>query len=205
MKYLTTFLLLLGTISLDAQEYRLVLDTSTIPELYHTTHVWLQQKIGDDYETVRGRYNLYTKDATLQGSMLSYTDEDLSRTKGDFHFIAEVKGQKIPLLLKAPVLSDIRFNFYTDSVKPILNFYVNVEGIFSNGKVLPLTEQQVSISCDIGTMQGMEWIAPKGRTFDNVTFTAISRTNAAIKKRATVFCKKLPDPRDAEGYEEVRH
>lgn len=202
MKHLTALLFILVNTTIYAQDYRLVLDPSTVPELYHTTQIWLQQKTGNSYETVRSRYSVRTEDATLRGTVLSYTNEDLSRTKGNLHFIAEIRGEKIPVLLKVPVLTDIRFNLYTDSIKPILNFYINVEGIFSSGKILPLTEEQISITSDIGTMNGMEWIAPVRRSFEHVTFTAIDRANSAIKKSITVFRKKLPDPRDAENYEE---
>jgi hypothetical protein len=107
-------------------------------------------------------------------------------------------------VLQLPYLTDLRFNLYADSIKPILNFYVNVEGVFSSGKIFPLTESQVALTANEGSMNGMEWVVPRERQFDHVVFTATSTVNPSITKSVTVYLKRYKDPRDAEGYQERR-
>jgi len=204
MRYLAAFLFICCSFGVTAQEYRLVYDSSDIPELYNTMRLALQENTGRTYKNVASGYRLYTSDGMLDGNILTYNDEDLRRTGGRFQLIAEIKGQKIALPLRVPILKDIRFNLYTDSIKPILNFYVNVEGSFTSGKVLPLTDAQVFITSDKGTINGMEWIAPTDKSFDRVTFTAASIADPTVARSVTVYRKKAMDPRDAEGYEEKR-
>jgi hypothetical protein len=188
--------------SAQAQEYRLSLDNFSVPELYHTSTIFLEKKEGDSYKLIKRGYRLTTNDGRLKGNELSYDPAVAAATGGVINFMAIVDGKEIPLSLKVPVLQDIRFNLYTDSIKPILNYYVNVEGVYSSGKIYPLTTDQVIISSDQGTMSGNEWIVPKSRTFEKVMFTATSRIDPRIKKSVTLYLKKYNDPRDAEGYED---
>jgi hypothetical protein len=58
------------------------------------------------------------------------------------------------------------------------------------------------MTSDEGTMKGMEWILPKERNFEKVTFTATSRVNPSLRCTVTLYLNKYKDPRDAEGYEE---
>lgn len=93
-------------------------------------------------------------------------------------------------------LKRIYFNLYTDSIKTILNYYVNVEGEYANGQVLPMDAGTITIIADRGTMQGMEWIAPKVIDFEKVTFHAVAKDDARINDRVTVWLKREKDPRD---------
>lgn len=93
----------------------------------------------------------------------------------------------------------IYFNLYTDSIKPVLNFYVNVEGEYSDGRILPMDTGTVKIAADSGEMAGMEWLVKAGMPrYEKVTFTVTARENPALQDRVTVWMKKSPDPADAE-------
>ncbi len=96
----------------------------------------------------------------------------------------------------------IYFNLYTDSIKPILNYYVNVEGQTTDGRYLPLDDRQIALTADWGEIRGNEWVIPKAMLHDSVTFTAVLRSNPAMREQITVWIKKWKDPRDAPGYEE---
>ena len=104
--------------------------------------------------------------------------------------------------LRKPVLEALYFNLYTDSIKPVLNFYVNVEGRYSDGSYLPLDTASIILSCDAGRMQGSEWVPPRIITFEKVTFTAVARHNPALRDEVTIYIRKARDPRDAPDYEE---
>ena len=201
MKRCMAFLFFLFPVLAGAQQYRLSYDPSAIPELYHHAYIFLEEKEGNTYKEVSERYRIHAQQGEWHGKELYYTTNDLLHSDGLFHFIIEMGGEKFPLSLDMPVLNDLRFNLYTDSIKPILNFYVNVEGIFSSGRVLPLTEEQVTVTSDVGAMKGMEWIAPKEKNFDKVTFAAVSKQKPEITKAIIVYRKRGLDPRDAKGYE----
>src|SRR4051812_13754908 len=67
-------------------------------------------------------------------------------------------------------LKRVYFNLYTDSIKTVLNYYVNVEGEYRDGSYLPLDTNTVVITADNGSMVGNEWRAPKEIRFEKVTF-----------------------------------
>lgn len=107
---------------------------------------------------------------------------------------AEVRG--------GPRLRRIYFNPYTDSIKTVLNYYVNVEGEFSDGSYLPLDTADIFLRCDRGTLAGNEWIIPKRIDFDKVTFIAEARTNPQLQDTVTIWIQKWKDPRDAPDYKD---
>ncbi|RYD52014.1 MAG: hypothetical protein EOP52_07465 [Sphingobacteriales bacterium] len=96
----------------------------------------------------------------------------------------------------------IYFNLYTDSIKPILNYYVNVEGQTVDGRYMPLDDRQILLTADWGELRGNEWVIPKTMLHDSVTFTAVLRSNPVLREQITVWVKKWKDPRDEPGYEE---
>ena len=94
-------------------------------------------------------------------------------------------------------LKRIYFNLYTDSLKPVLNYYVNVEGEFANGRFLPLDTNDVTLTCDHGTLAGMEWVIPKTPVdYPCITFRVISKTNPALRDSVTIFIQRRKDPED---------
>ncbi len=93
-------------------------------------------------------------------------------------------------------LEKIRFNLYADSIKPILNYYVNVEGVYAGGRILPLDGNDVTITADHGTMAGNEWVAPKHIDFDRVTFRVTAKGKPELQETVTVYIQKYKDPRD---------
>ena len=113
-----------------------------------------------------------------------------------------IDGRDLPVKLALPVLEEVVINAYTDSIKPILNYYLNVEGKWSNGKVYPLDTRYVTVTVDNGTMKGLEWVAPKERNFEKVNFTVTSRFDPADVKTATLYLKKFKDPRDDINYQD---
>lgn len=96
----------------------------------------------------------------------------------------------------------IYFNLYTDSIKTVVNYYVNVEGIFKGGRVLPLDANTITITADKGRMEGNEWIAPKQIDFDRVTFMAVAKENSSQRATITVYLQKWKDPRDDMSHDD---
>lgn len=101
-----------------------------------------------------------------------------------------------------PRLRRIYFNPYTDSIKTVLNYYVNVEGEFSDGSYLPLDTADIFLRCDNGTLAGNEWLIPKKIDFENVTFIAEARANPRLRDTITIWIQRWKDPRDAADYKD---
>jgi hypothetical protein len=101
-----------------------------------------------------------------------------------------------------PRLRRIYFNPYTDSIKTVLNYYVNVEGEFTDGSYLPLDTTDIFLRCDHGTLAGNEWIIPKKIDFQKVTFIAEARADSRLRDTVTLWIQKWKDPRDAQDYKD---
>lgn len=101
-----------------------------------------------------------------------------------------------------PRLVRIYFNPYADSIKTVLNYYVNVEGEYSDGSFLPLDSSEMILTCDQGRLAGNEWVIPKMLDFQKVTFTVMARENPRLRDTITLWLQKWKDPRDAADYKE---
>jgi hypothetical protein len=186
-----------------SQEFRLGYDGKTLPELYQRTNIFVEERKGNEFIIISPkRYRLTTTEARLNGNTLTYDRDKVYEDSGRINFMLIVDGKRVPLTLDMPVLQDIAFNMYTDSIKPILNYYVNVEGKFSNGRTFPLDTSFVVITSDQGIMKGFEWQVPKQRDFEKVTFTAHTKLPPFIQTSNTLYLKKYQDPRDALDYQD---
>lgn len=106
-----------------------------------------------------------------------------------------------PLALHAQLrpnadLKRIYFNLYTDSIKTVLHYYVNVEGEYRDGRFLPLDTNSIILTADNGTMAGNEWIAPRDIRFEKVTFYVKAKGRPELHDHITVWLKRAKDPRD---------
>ncbi|RYD57357.1 MAG: hypothetical protein EOP56_08595 [Sphingobacteriales bacterium] len=191
-----------------AQDYRISIDGFVMPELNAPVTVFAEAKSGSGYKEIpTRRYQLRCVDGRPAGSgkngySFMIDREQVYRNNGRARFELTTDGKTVSVSLSIPILGDMRFNLYTDSIKPILNYYVNVEGTFTNGQILPVDTSLITVTSDNGMMKGMEWIAPKQRSFDKVKFTATSKYNPSLSMSATMYIKKFDDPRDAPGYED---
>jgi hypothetical protein len=204
MKSLVFFVLaILCCQSLYSQEYRLVYDEQSLPELYNRIYLFAEVKDGGSYRKLsNNKYRLQTTEGALDGNLYTFNRQHIYANKGIVRFNLITGNKTIPLALQLPVLEEININLYTDSIKPILNYYLNVEGKFSNGRVFPLDSSFVTVVSDAGSMNGLEWILPKERNFDKVNFTVISKFRPENRKQATVYLKKHKDPRDDPNYQD---
>jgi hypothetical protein len=184
-----------------SQSYRLVYDSLALPELYERVPLIVQQQSSGGYTNIpTRRFKLTTTDGHLDHNSFLYNRSHLYKNNGKAHFILHIDGNTIPLTVDLPVLRSIRYNLYTDSIKPVLNFYVNIEGVFTNGRLLPLDTSMVIITSNVGAMKGMEWVVPEKIGFDRVRFTAIAKHNTGLREEKTIYIKKFKDFRDTNGY-----
>jgi hypothetical protein len=91
-------------------------------------------------------------------------------------------------------VDSIAFHLYTDSLKKGVHNYINVDGLHSNGKWLPLSAKEVSFNTSVGQFEGSSLLIPANYTGENVVINASLKSNPAIFIKTTVWIKKLPDP-----------
>ena len=93
-------------------------------------------------------------------------------------------------------LKRIYFNLYTDSIKTVMHYYVNVEGEYGDGRVLPLDTTAIVLSADNGSMQGNDWVPPANIHFEKVRFRASVKGRPELHEEVTVWLKRGKDPAD---------
>lgn len=96
--------------------------------------------------------------------------------------------------LKAQKVDSIYFHLYTDSLKKGMHNYINVDGLLSNGRWMPLTAKQIQFTTDYGQFEGNELILPWQPKVDRVTVTAKLISNPSLSKTVTIWIKQLPEP-----------
>lgn len=199
--YMRLFFLLVFSLPVlaIAQTYHLSYSPDDMPELYNSISIFVDNVVDGTAKPAKG-YQLFYKANDeaffVKKGVIELNKRELYEQNGVLNFIIKKGGKEIPSSLTLPILKDIRFNLYTDSIKPVLDYYLNIEGEFTNGQIYPLDNSLIDVSSSQGEMDGMTWIKPKVIDFDSVTFTAVCRYNPAIAKDITLFIKQWQDPRD---------
>ena len=112
-------------------------------------------------------------------------------------------GILLSLFAKAQKVDSIYFNLYTDSLKKQVHNYINIDGKFSNGTWLPLTEKDILFSSSAGKFEGNSLILDSACTEKKVTIKAVLKSNPAIWKEVTIYIKTTPDNERLKTMEEV--
>ena len=92
--------------------------------------------------------------------------------------------------VQAQKIDSIYFNLYTDSLKKGSWNYINVEAKLSNGKYIPLNNQQISISTTAGKLEGnsiwLEWDFKP----EFISIEVKLKDNPIVSKRTDIWVKK---------------
>ena len=112
-------------------------------------------------------------------------------------------GILFSLFAKAQKVDSIYFNLYTDSLKKQVHNYINIDGKFSNGTWLPLTEKDILFTSSAGKFEGNSLILDSACTEKKVTIKAVLKSNPAIWKEVTIYIKTTPDNERLKTMEEV--
>ncbi|MBN8865800.1 MAG: hypothetical protein J0H92_20675 [Sphingobacteriales bacterium] len=105
-------------------------------------------------------------------------------------FIGLMPGQP----LKAQQVDSIAFHLYTDSLKKGTHNYINVDGLQSNGRWLPLTDKELEFRSSDCYFLGNNLVIPADFKGKKITITAILRNKTALHIERTIWIKILPDP-----------
>jgi hypothetical protein len=116
----------------------------------------------------------------------------------------------LPLILllacttvKAQQIDSIYANLYTDSLKKGTYNYINIDGLLSNGKYLPLDSTHILFSASAGKFVGNTLYIDKNFAAEKVTIKAVLRKNPAIYKEFTMYIKIKPDNENLKTVDEL--
>ena len=105
--------------------------------------------------------------------------------------------------VSAQTLDSIFFNLYTDSLKKGTYNYINVEGHFSDGTYLPLSNKELRFSSTGGKFSGNSLFIDSSFTDNKVTVKAVVIRNPRLAKEIDIYIKKAPDNEKLPTMEEV--
>ena len=92
--------------------------------------------------------------------------------------------------VSAQKVESIYFNLYTDSLKKGFYNYINVDGKFSDGKWLPLTEKDITLTSNGGTFKGNDLFIDSSYKGETVTVKAVLKSDPQIWKEVTIYIRK---------------
>ncbi len=153
----------------------------------------LEYSIDDTFGTLKSR------------GRFRFDREKLKEMNGTIPVNVMLNGVKTKGFIKIPYNNNFRFNFYTDKIKPVLNFWINVERIYEDGKILPMSSDEVLLSTSYGEIRGLELILPEKSTVKFVTITACLASDHEICIQETLPIMKQDDRgywEDEDEYQE---
>lgn len=93
-------------------------------------------------------------------------------------------------LLRAQKIDSLFFNLYTDSLKKGSWNYINVDAKLSNGKYMPLTQEQLNFNVSNGKLQGNSvWIDWDFKD-DSVVVDVEFKKDPTVRRSITIWIKK---------------
>ena len=106
-------------------------------------------------------------------------------------------------LVSAQTLDSIFFNLYTDSLKKGTYNYINVEGHFTDGTYLPLSNKELKFTASGGKFNGNSLFIDSAFAYEKVKIKAVVIRNPRLAKEIEIYIKKAPDNERLPTLEEV--
>jgi hypothetical protein len=100
-------------------------------------------------------------------------------------------------------LDSIFFNLYTDSLKKGTYNYINIEGRFSDGTFLPLSDKELKFTSSAGKFSGNSLYVDSSFTGDKVTVKAVLLKNPGMWREMDIYIKKHIETERLPTMEEV--
>ncbi len=179
ISFVGSILLLLSVTLSFAQQNKPVkvqaqFDSSAVPELFARVPIGLVFTFSDNKKSatwgyLRGkvrwnRLKITSPQGTVKAGMLYF---DPRKVWENGHMVDLKISYSDTLLfceLALPYLESIHFNLYTDSLKRDVEFYLNMEGHFSSGKIYPLDTVKVRFQASAGELLGNVLLLPESDT-----------------------------------------
>lgn len=95
--------------------------------------------------------------------------------------------------IQAQKLDSIYVNLYTDSLKKGTYNYINIDGLYSNGKYLPLDSTDIIFASTHGKFYGNSLWVDKEFKEEKIKIKVMMRTNHVLCKEFVMYIKKKDD------------
>ena len=95
---------------------------------------------------------------------------------------------------KAQKIQSIYIDLYTDSLKKGTFNYINIDGLLSNGKYIPLDSTYLIFWASAGKFSGNSLWIDKDFSEEKVNIKVTLRSYPSLYKEFEVFFKRQPDP-----------
>ena len=105
--------------------------------------------------------------------------------------------------VKAQKIDSIFVNLYTDSLKKGTYNYINIDGLLSNGRYLPLDTSHLTFTASAGEFKGNSLWLSKDFKPRKVSFKVVLKTNPAQHKEFDIYIKQKPDEEKLKTNEEI--
>ncbi len=104
---------------------------------------------------------------------------------------------------KAQKIDSIYVNLYTDSLKKGTYNYINVDGLLSTGKYLPLDSTEIIFSSSYGKFHGNSLWIDRDCKVEKVAIKVMMRNDQKLKKDFVMYVKKKEDDEKLPTSEEI--
>ena len=104
---------------------------------------------------------------------------------------------------KAQKIDSIYLNLYTDSLKKGTYNYINVDGLLSNGRYLPLDSTHLIFTSSAGKFFGNTLWIDRNYTGEKIFIKATLRKNPAISKEMFIWIKTVENNEHLKTAEEI--
>ena len=104
---------------------------------------------------------------------------------------------------KAQKIDSIYVNLYTDSLKKGTYNYINIDGRLSNGRYLPLDNNDLTFTASAGEFKGNSLWINKDCKENKVSIKVILKSNPLLHKEFDIYIKQLPDNEKLKTKEEI--
>ncbi len=95
--------------------------------------------------------------------------------------------------VKAQKIDSIFVNLYTDSLKKGTYNYINVDGLLSNGRYLPLDTTDIIFTASAGKFSGNSlWVEP-GFAGEKISISVTLKKKPTTHKQFDMYIKQNPD------------
>lgn len=105
--------------------------------------------------------------------------------------------------VKAQHIDSIYINLYTDSLKKGTYNYINIDGLLSNGRYLPLDSTHIQFSASAGKFYGNSLLVDRNFSGEKIIIKAVLRKNPSIFKEFTMYIKIKADNENLKTVEEL--
>ncbi|NIG57063.1 hypothetical protein [Chitinophaga sp. Cy-1792] len=178
-------------------------DPNAVPELYNSVPLELKLIYSDSTsENVNsnrksGRWNklnVHTSNGQINNGLLTFDRAQLVKDNYTITLEVSPSGEKpVTTTLQLPRLTGMRFNHYADSLKRNIHFYLNVEGKFSTGKILPLDTSAVRFKTSAGKIIGQDLLLDIQDTTKIIQVEAWYKLNPSLYLITNIPVKQIND------------